>query len=371
MARWRGDGLRRTTLGPTHPSRVGGAEFASARSEGVRSEPGGQPSAPGREVVQHSIREGTPLARTAWLRMRGHIRLGSTWRTFTATQLLAPGAGFIWAATAQFIGVPVLGYDKYFDGAGEMRWRLGGLVPVIAASNAEISTGAAGRLAAESVLAPTRSGARTGAATTLVCTPRGRSTSSGKSWTSRSVTMANCTGWACSGGAIPMGLRSVGTPSESPSPRSANSEASPSQPRSVRMGVAHRQTIRRRIFPCHHRGRRVPLMPYLPLAGLKLNGGRQVLVVEANSSWTRSAQSSFMSTSANPTRQLVSASAGAKRRSSPPPARLNELRAIRANFEHDLGPQRAVRAPARIDAKDTEMAAEAQSSGFSDGRWRE
>ncbi len=109
---------------------------------------------PVREWLQHSIREATPLARTAWLRMRGYIRIGA-WRPFTATQVLAPGVGFIWAATAKFAGIPVLGYDKYFDGAGEMRWRLGGIVPVMSARDTDIGTSAAGRLAAESVLVPT------------------------------------------------------------------------------------------------------------------------------------------------------------------------------------------------------------------------
>jgi hypothetical protein len=109
---------------------------------------------PVRKWLQHSIREATPLGRTAWLRMRGHIRIGA-WRPFTATQVLAPAVGFIWAATAKFAGIPVLGYDKYFDGAGEMHWRLGGLVPVMSARNTDVSISAAGRLAAESVFVPT------------------------------------------------------------------------------------------------------------------------------------------------------------------------------------------------------------------------
>lgn len=104
--------------------------------------------------LRHSIKAGTPLARTTWLRMQGHIRLGA-WRPFTATQVLAPGAGFIWSATAKFAGIPVLGYDKYFDSVGEMRWRIGGLVPVMSARNSDVTTSAAGRLAAESVLVPT------------------------------------------------------------------------------------------------------------------------------------------------------------------------------------------------------------------------
>jgi hypothetical protein len=109
---------------------------------------------PVRMWLQHSIRAGTPLARTAWLRMRAHIRIGA-WRPFVATQVLAPGVGFIWAATAKVAGIPVLGYDKYVDGVGEMRWRIDGLVPVMSARDTNISISAAARLAAESVFVPT------------------------------------------------------------------------------------------------------------------------------------------------------------------------------------------------------------------------
>jgi hypothetical protein len=42
--------------------------------------------------------------------MRGTIRLG-TWCRFTATQVLAPPDGYTWAATARFLGLPVVGYD--------------------------------------------------------------------------------------------------------------------------------------------------------------------------------------------------------------------------------------------------------------------
>jgi hypothetical protein len=86
--------------------------------------------------------------------MCGQSRIGA-WRPFIASQVLAPGIGFIWAATAKFAGIPVLGYDKYLDGVGEMRWRLGGFVPLMSARNPEISSSAAGRLAAESVFVPT------------------------------------------------------------------------------------------------------------------------------------------------------------------------------------------------------------------------
>ena len=86
--------------------------------------------------------------------MHGHIRLGS-WRPFTATQVLAPPDGFIWAATARVLGLPISGYDRFSSGTGQMRWRLLGLVPVLTADGPDVTTSAAGRLAAEGVLVPT------------------------------------------------------------------------------------------------------------------------------------------------------------------------------------------------------------------------
>ena len=109
---------------------------------------------PARRWLTHAIRPGTPLARSVQLQMHGHIRLG-TWRPFTATQVLAPPEGFIWAATARVLGLPVTGYDRFSSSTGQMRWRLLGLVPVLTADGPDISASAAGRLASEGVLIPT------------------------------------------------------------------------------------------------------------------------------------------------------------------------------------------------------------------------
>jgi hypothetical protein len=77
-----------------------------------------------RDWLAHSIAVGTPLWRSAELRMRAEIRLGQ-WRRFTARQVLAPPAGFIWAATAWLGVLPVSGYMTATPpGEGRMRWRL-------------------------------------------------------------------------------------------------------------------------------------------------------------------------------------------------------------------------------------------------------
>jgi hypothetical protein len=86
--------------------------------------------------------------------MRGEIRLGS-WRPFTARQVLAPPLGFIWAAKARFFGLPVVGFDRLSSGSGQMRWRLGGLIPVLSAAGPDVTRSAAGRLAGEMALVPT------------------------------------------------------------------------------------------------------------------------------------------------------------------------------------------------------------------------
>ena len=86
--------------------------------------------------------------------MRGTIRLGA-WRRFTARQVITPPDGYIWAATARVAGMPVIGYDRLSSGAGQMRWRLVNLVPLMSAVGADITMSARGRLATEIVLLPT------------------------------------------------------------------------------------------------------------------------------------------------------------------------------------------------------------------------
>ena len=86
--------------------------------------------------------------------MAGEIRIGS-WRPFTATQVVSPFHGYIWAAVARLFGLPVVGYDRLSHGTGEMRWRLLDLVPVVSVDGPDIARSAAGRLASEIVLIPT------------------------------------------------------------------------------------------------------------------------------------------------------------------------------------------------------------------------
>ena len=109
---------------------------------------------PARRWFAHAIGAGTPMSRCADLRMHGAIRLGNRWHDFTATQVLAPGAGFVWSARTHIAHLPVNGSDSYVDGEGAMRWRMLGL-PVNSASGPDVTRSARDRLAIESVLLPT------------------------------------------------------------------------------------------------------------------------------------------------------------------------------------------------------------------------
>jgi hypothetical protein len=107
-----------------------------------------------RRYLTHAIALGTPLWQSVEVEMVGHIKIGS-WRPFTATQVVAPSRGYIWAANARLLGLPVIGYDRLSGGTGEMRWRLLDAVPVVSADGPDMTQSAAGRLASEIVLIPT------------------------------------------------------------------------------------------------------------------------------------------------------------------------------------------------------------------------
>jgi hypothetical protein len=113
-----------------------------------------------------SIAPGTPHATAADLRMTGSIRIGR-WVPMKARELVAPLAGFVWAA--RVAGV-IVGSDHYLadpapggagasgsgaSGSGAMQWRLGGVVPFVRAAGPDVSRSAAGRAAAEGVWVPT------------------------------------------------------------------------------------------------------------------------------------------------------------------------------------------------------------------------
>jgi hypothetical protein len=68
-------------------------------------------------------------------------------------QRLTPADGFVWAATARLLALPVTGFDRYTRGAGQMRWRLLSALPVMSADGDDVTWSAAGRHAGELLLA--------------------------------------------------------------------------------------------------------------------------------------------------------------------------------------------------------------------------
>jgi len=106
-----------------------------------------------RRYLEHAIAPGTKLASAVWLRMHGEIKLKG-WLPFKAEQVIYWDKGMVWRASVRMRGIPIRGFDRIIDGAGEMRWKLLGIAPIVVVSGPDISRSAAGRLAAELVWLP-------------------------------------------------------------------------------------------------------------------------------------------------------------------------------------------------------------------------
>lgn len=106
---------------------------------------------PVRPHLCQAIALGARVGQGGRLSMRSSIKLGR-WLPFRAHQVLNPRVGYIWAAR---VGWVITGYDRYFNGIGKMRWKLGGLLTVAHAEGTETSRSAAGRGGAEAIWLPT------------------------------------------------------------------------------------------------------------------------------------------------------------------------------------------------------------------------
>jgi hypothetical protein len=106
---------------------------------------------PAQRYLRAAIRPEGVVARSVSLRMHGRIKVGR-WLPFRARQMLAPHRGFVWSARVAGL---ISGSDRYVDGAGAMRWTLGGLVTVARGEGPDVSRSAAGRAAAEAIWVPT------------------------------------------------------------------------------------------------------------------------------------------------------------------------------------------------------------------------
>jgi hypothetical protein len=131
-------------------------ELWESAPAGERTFRPGQVSAlpdPARHYLEHAIAPGTQLTSAVWLHMHGEIKL-RRWLPFTAQQVIRWGHGMLWSATVRMYGMPIRGFDRLVDGAGAMRWKLFGVIPVMTASGTDIMRSAAGRVQAESVWLP-------------------------------------------------------------------------------------------------------------------------------------------------------------------------------------------------------------------------
>lgn len=143
--------------GLTEEARADWLDLANATDEAAAFTAGmttGLPD-PVRRWLAHVIAPGTPLLTSVELSMRGQIRLGA-WRDFTAVQRLAPGRGFVWAATARMYGLPIIGFDRYSRytrGTGETRWKLLSRFPVLSGDGPDVTRSAADRYAGELLVA--------------------------------------------------------------------------------------------------------------------------------------------------------------------------------------------------------------------------
>jgi len=108
---------------------------------------------PVQRYFAHAIAPGTPLASAVRLRMHGAIKL-RRWRPFKAEQVIVRDRGMIWRAKVKLGAMTIRGFDCFVDGAGAMRWKLGGVIPIIRASGPDITRSTADRFAAETIWLP-------------------------------------------------------------------------------------------------------------------------------------------------------------------------------------------------------------------------
>jgi hypothetical protein len=103
--------------------------------------------------LAHAIAPGTPRASAVRLRMHGAIKL-KRWRPFNAEQVIVRDRGMIWRANVRMSGMTIRGSRRFVDGAGAVRWRIGGVLPICRASGPDITRSAADRFAAEMIWLP-------------------------------------------------------------------------------------------------------------------------------------------------------------------------------------------------------------------------
>jgi hypothetical protein len=139
---------------------------------------------PARNYLRHALEPGTPLARSADIRMSGSMRVGADeWVPFEARQRISAEHGFIWEAQITPLRrLQVQGADWLFGEDAGIEYAVAGWWPLLARRNVEVARSAVGRLMVEliwlpSALTPQRGAKWTkGDADRAVVTPPGNST---------------------------------------------------------------------------------------------------------------------------------------------------------------------------------------------------
>lgn len=109
---------------------------------------------PVRRYFLHAIAPGTPLATYAHLTIRGHLRLGTSWQSLRAEEIIAPFDGFVWKTTVTIGPISISGADTCTPDHGRVHFGLFGLIPVVNASGPDILKSSLGRLVIESMWQP-------------------------------------------------------------------------------------------------------------------------------------------------------------------------------------------------------------------------
>jgi len=112
---------------------------------------------PARRFLSHAIKPGTPLAGGAEIVLEGSMRQSpdTPRMSIRAEEILVPGRGFLWDARARRGPVTVRVVDHYLGGEGAVEIALFGFIPLGRESGPDIARSSRGRLAAESIWAPT------------------------------------------------------------------------------------------------------------------------------------------------------------------------------------------------------------------------
>lgn len=99
---------------------------------------------------------GSACPRAVDLHMQGEIRPNpkGAWMPFTARQIIAPGRGFAWEASAGRGLLRLVGGDYYFNNDACVAFRLWNLIPVVRATGPDIARSARDRLAMEAIFLP-------------------------------------------------------------------------------------------------------------------------------------------------------------------------------------------------------------------------